>query len=173
MNKINFKEIFSYVFIILFIIIVRIFVVTPVRVDGSSMFPTLHDNDILLLKKFDKSIDRFDVVVIKYDKSKLVKRVIGLPGERIKISITKVGNNYVSKILINGEVLSEEYGKSYMMDAGIASNEIILGNDEYFVLGDNRNNSTDSRIIGVIKKKNILGVTDLRIFPFNRIGKFN
>ena len=170
---IKYKEIMSYVIIIVVVILIRSFIATPVRVDGSSMNPTLHNNDILLLKKFDKSIDRFDIVVIKYEKSKLVKRVIGLPGERVKISITKVGNNYVSKILINGEVLSENYGNAQMIESGIASSEIVLGEDEYFVLGDNRNNSADSRIIGVINKKNITGVTDFRFFPFNKIGKFN
>lgn len=170
---IKYKEIMSYVIIIVVVILIRSFIATPVRVDGSSMNPTLHNNDILLLKKFDKSIDRFDIVVIKYEKSKLVKRVIGLPGERVKISITKVGNNYVSKILINGEVLSENYGNAQMIESGIASSEIVLGDDEYFVLGDNRNNSADSRIIGVINKKSITGVTDFRFFPFNKIGKFN
>ena len=167
------KEYIPYVVIILVVILIRTFIVTPVRVDGISMFPTLNDNDILLLKKFDKSYDRFDVVVIKHEKSKIVKRVIGLPGERVRISVTKVGDNFVSKILVNGEVLSENFGNAYMSEAGIASNEIVLGNDEYFVLGDNRNRSADSRVYGVFKKKNILGVTDLRLFPFNKIGKFN
>ncbi len=168
-----FKEIMSYVVIIIVVILIRTFIVTPVKVDGSSMFPTLHNKDILLLKKFDKSIDRFDMVVINYKKSKLVKRVIGLPGETIKINITHVGNNTVSRILINGEVLDEDYGYESMIDSGIASSEIILGNDEYFVLGDNRNNSSDSRFIGVIKKKNIKGVTNFRLFPFKTFGGVN
>lgn len=169
----KFKEIISYVVIILVVILIRTFIVTPVKVDGSSMFPTLHDKEILLLKKFDKSFDRFDIVVIKHGNSKLVKRVIGLPGEKIKISVTKVGDNYVSKIYINGEVLSEDYGYADMIDAGVAASEIVLGDDEYFVLGDNRNNSADSRIMGAFKKKDIIGVTDFRLFPFNKFGKFN
>lgn len=169
----NIKEVLSYVAIILVVILIRTFIVTPVKVDGLSMYPTLNNKEILLLKKFDKSIDRFDIVVIKYNNSKLVKRVIGLPGETIKITSTKVGSNTVSKIYINGEVLDEEYGAADMVDGGIASNEITLGSDEYFVLGDNRNNSSDSRIIGTIKRKNITGVTSFRLFPFSKFGKIN
>ena len=169
----NIKEVLSYVAIILVVILIRTFIVTPVKVDGLSMYPTLNDKEILLLKKFDKSIDRFDIVVIKYNNSKLVKRVIGLPGETIKITSTKVGSNTVSKIYINGEVLGEEYGAADMVDGGIASNEITLGSDEYFVLGDNRNNSSGSRIIGTIKRKNITGVTSFRLFPFSKFGKIN
>ncbi len=167
-----FKEVMSYVIIILIVILIRIFIATPVKVDGSSMFPTLKNNDVLIEKKFDKSFDRFDIVVINYKKDKLVKRVIGLPGETVRISVTHVGNNVVSKIYINGEVLEENYGYEPIRDGGSASQEIKLGDNEYFVLGDNRNNSSDSRFIGVINKKDIKGVTNFRLFPFKNFGKF-
>lgn len=171
----NIKEVLSYVVIIMVVILIRTFIATPVKVDGLSMYSTLNDKEILILKKFDKSIERFDIVVIKHDKSKLVKRVIGLPGETVKITSTKVGSNTVSKIYINGEVLDEDYGIEPIdvNKLGIAANEVKLGNDEYFVLGDNRNNSSDSRFIGTIKRKNITGVTNFRLFPFNKIGKIN
>lgn len=167
-----FREIISYVVIILVVILIRIFIVTPVKVDGTSMYPTLNNKDILIEKKYDKSFNRYDVVVINHKKDKLVKRIIGLPGETVRISITHVGNNVVSKILINGEVLEENYGYEPIKDAGIAANEITLGDNEYFVLGDNRNNSSDSRVLGVFKKKDIKGTTSIRLFPLKNFGKF-
>ena len=168
-----FKEVASYAAIILVVILIRIFVVTPVRVEGPSMNPNLTDGDILIEKKFDKSIERYDIVVIDYKKEKLVKRVIALPGETIRISVTHVGSNYVSKIIVNGEVLEENYGKEPIHDAGIAANEVTLGDNEYFVLGDNRNDSSDSRFLGVINKKAINGVTNFRLFPLKHSGKLN
>lgn len=168
------KEIISYIIIIIAVVMIRIFLITPVKVDGPSMNPSLNDKDILILKKYDKKIERFDIVVINHGKSKLVKRVIGLPNEKIKITATNTGyNHYVSNIYINGNKLEENYGIEPITNPGLASTEYQLGNDEYFVIGDNRNNSTDSRIIGGIKKENIIGVTNFRLFPFNKIGKFN
>lgn len=170
--KIKKKDILSYLGIIVTVILIRTFLITPVKVDGTSMNPTLKNNDILILKKYDKKIDRFDIVVIDYKKSKLVKRVIGLPGEKIKITTTRVGNEYVSAIYINGEKLEENYGMEPIKEDGLAHEEITLKSDEYFVLGDNRNNSSDSRIIGPVKLKDIKGTTTTRIIPkFGKIDK--
>ena len=170
--KIKKKDILSYLGIIVAVILIRTFLITPVKVDGTSMNPTLKNNDILILKKYDKKIDRFDIVVIDYKKSKLVKRVIGLPGEKIKITTTRVGNEYVSAIYINGEKLEENYGMEPIKEDGLAHEEITLKSDEYFVLGDNRNNSSDSRIIGPVKLKDIKGTTTTRIIPkFGKIDK--
>ena len=170
--KIKKKDIISYLGIIVAVVLIRTFLITPVKVDGTSMNPTLKNNDILILKKYDKKIERFDIVVIDYKKSKLVKRVIGLPGEKIKITTTRVGNEYVSAIYINGEKLEENYGMEPIKEDGLAHEEITLKSDEYFVLGDNRNNSSDSRIIGPVKLKDIKGTTTTRISPkFGKIDK--
>ena len=77
------KELYTYVVIVVVVVLFRTFIATPVRVDGDSMKDTLHNNDILILNKLSKSYKRFDIVVIDYNNSKLVKRIIGLPGENI------------------------------------------------------------------------------------------
>lgn len=163
------KEIIPYIVIIFVVIIIRTFIITPVQVDGLSMYPTLNDNEILMLKKYDKNYKRFDIVVLKYQNEKLIKRIIGLPGEHIK---------YVdNKLYVNNKEVKENFKKnsktndfdiSVLFDEG----EIIKIPDNYYlVLGDNRNNSTDSRIIGFISKDQIEGKVKVAIFPLNKFGK--
>ena len=113
---------------------------------------------------------RFDIIVFPYPKEPdkhYIKRVIGLPGETVQII-----DGYV---YINGEKLDESYGSDVMNTAGIAQDPIVLGPDEYFVLGDNRNNSEDSRYaaVGNIKRSDITGRAWLRIWPFDSIGFLN
>ena len=142
------------------------FVVGQVQVDGPSMNDTLQDQDRVLINKFTyrvKTLDRFDVVVFKYaydTDTDYIKRVIGLPGETVRID--RDGNIY-----INEELLEENYGKEVMLEPGIAENGITLGEDEYFVLGDNRNNSSDSRDpdVGAVSKSQIKGNAGLRLQP--------
>lgn len=154
------KELIPYIVIIIVVILIRTFIVTPVKVDGSSMYPTLNNNQVLLLKKYDKNYKRFDIVVLDYDKDKLIKRIIAFPGEEIKYE-----NN---KLYINGKYIKEEFLKG--SDTSDFST-IKVPKDCYFVMGDNRNVSKDSRIIGPINKKNINGTIGISIFPFNKIGK--
>ena len=99
------------------------------------------------------------------EKKYYIKRIIGLPGEKIRI-------DDAGCIYINGKVLKESYGLAVMESPGIAKNEITLGKDEYFVLGDNRNNSEDSRAkeVGVVKRDSIIGKAWLKIYPFHEIG---
>ncbi len=112
--------------------------------------------------------ERFDIVVFPFryeENTYYIKRVIGLPGETIRID--EEGN-----ILINGEILQEEYGKEVIQNPGRAYEEIELGDDEYFLMGDNRNNSTDSRdpSVGNVTREEIIGRAWLRIWPFDKFG---
>lgn len=142
------------------------FVVGQVQVEGPSMNDTLQDSDRLLLNKFTyriRDLDRFDIVVFAYEyetDTDYIKRIIGLPGEKVRI-------DWDGQIWINDELLEENYGKEVMASPGIAEEEITLGENEYFVLGDNRNNSSDSRDpdVGVVTKEQIKGNAWLRIMP--------
>jgi len=162
-----FKEIMSYLIIILIVVIIRTFIVTRVKVDGLSMYPTLDDKDVLLLKKYDRSFERFDIVVIKFNNTKLVKRIIGLPGESVKIANN---NLYINHSLVEDVKLDVKTEDFSISELGYD----IIPEGYYFVLGDNRVNSVDSRTsaVGLISKDDIIGVTSFRIFPFNKIGGF-
>ena len=146
------------------------FVGVRTEVIGTSMTPTLQDGDNLIVEKvtyYFRDPQRYDIIVFPYpeDPSRhYIKRIIGLPGETVQII-----DGYV---YINGELLDEHYGNAVMNNAGIAAEPITLGEDEYFVLGDNRNNSEDSRYaaVGNIKRSQIDGRAWLSIWPFSDIG---
>lgn len=154
------KEIVPYVVIVLVVVLIRTFIITPVRVDGGSMNKTLENGDILLLWKLG-NVDREDIIVLDevMDDEIIIKRVIGMPGETVEI---KRG-----KIYINGEVYEDSYAYGETSDC----EEITLGSDEYFILGDNRLISKDSRYFGSIKEKDIKGKIVFRLFPLTEIGK--
>lgn len=153
------KSLIPYVVIVLVVVLIRSFLFTPIKVIGPSMNPTLASGDIMILNKVAK-IDRFDIVVISSDKSPdvLIKRVIGLPGETIEIKD--------DVIYINGKKIKENYGKGETSDFPLT--EIPKG--EYFVLGDNRPISADSRVFGTFEEADIKGTTRLTIFPFKHFG---
>ena len=140
-------------------------------VSGSSMEDTLSNGDNLIVDRISYRFgdpERFDVVVFPYqyeEDTYYIKRIIGLPGETVHI-------DDAGTIYINGQVLEENYGTEVMTNPGLASQELILGPDEYFVLGDNRNNSTDSRFdaVGNIKGADIVGKAWVRFYPFDEIG---
>lgn len=140
------------------------------HVNGDSMNNTLENGDNLIVDKISyrfKEPERFDIIVFPYqyqENTYYIKRIIGLPGETVQIED--------GTIYVDGEVLEESYGKETMRSAGIASQPIELGEDEYFVLGDNRNNSSDSRdpSVGKIKGDDIVGRAFLRIWPFEKFG---
>ena len=110
---------------------------------------------------------RYDIIVFPYqyeENTFYIKRIIGLPGETVQIAD--------GEIFINGEVLMESYGREVIQDPGTAAEPIRLGEDEYFVLGDNRNASSDSRepSVGVIHRNDIVGRAWIRIWPLNKAG---
>lgn len=142
------------------------------RVDGSSMNPTLQDGDSLWVDKLSYTFGnpkRFDVIIFNYDENTTyVKRIIGLPGETVRID--QAGNIY-----INEELLIEDYGMEPILPSnlGRANQPVILGEDEYFVLGDNRNHSQDSRWsdVGNVSRDDIIGKVIFRIYPLSKIGR--
>ena len=162
-----------YLFILIFVLFLAPkYLVEKILVDGTSMECSLYDREQVLIEKVSRNFDgpdRFDVVVFTknhgtYTKT-YIKRVIGLPGESVQI----IGD----RIFINGEELKEEFGKNPMDMAGIAAEPIKLEEDEYFVLGDNRKVSVDSRntTVGVVHMDELDGVVFLRVAPFSAFGK--
>jgi signal peptidase I len=168
------KEILSMVVYIAFVLLLTFLVVRYVgqrtQVSGDSMRDTLYNEDQLIVDKISyrfRDPERFDIIVFPFqykENTYYIKRIIGLPGETVQI--------LDGDIYINGEVLEEDYGKETMVVSGRAVNEIQLGEDEYFVLGDNRNRSEDSRFeeVGNIKRSDIIGRAFIRIWPFSRFG---
>ena len=133
------KSLIPYVVIILAVILIRTFIITPVQVEGRSMAPTLEDNQILLLSKYKKNYKRFDIVVIDDGNEKLIKRIIGLPGETLEVK----GN----KLYINGKYVKEDFEHDDTKDF-VYNDKKEIPEGYYFVMGDNRNNSLDSRRLG-------------------------
>ncbi len=155
-----FKEYISYIIIIVLVLLFKKLVVSPIKVNGNSMFKTLHDGDIMILNIIGyrfSDVERFDIVVVDEGDEYLIKRVIGLPGETIEYRD--------NQLYVNGKKVKENYSSEKTDDF-----KVKVSKDSYFVLGDNRTNSLDSRYFGAFKRKKILGKTKLTIFPFNRFG---
>ncbi len=159
--KIDVKEILSYVVIIIVVLLIKTFIVTLVRVNGSSMDKTLHEGDIMILNLLDNKHEREEIVVVdkSVEGSLIIKRIIGLPGEKISC---KEGTIYIN---------DKKYDDSYANGLTSDFDDITLKDDEYFVLGDNRTVSLDSRYFGPVPEKAIMGSTKIIVFPFNKIGK--
>lgn len=151
------KSLLPYAVILVVVILIRTFIVTPIKVNGSSMYNTLEGNEIMLLWKLG-DINRYDIVVAKTEDDTLIKRVYAFPGETIEC---KNG-----KIYINDEEIDDTYA------FGETANfpKVILKEEEYFLMGDNRLVSLDSRRLGPIKKEQIEGSTKFILFPFSKIG---
>ena len=168
------KELLGWIVYIAVIIGLTWLIITFVgqrpRVSGHSMEATLHDGDNLIVDKLSyrfRDPKRFEIIVFPYrhkENTYYIKRIIGLPGETVQVK-----DGYV---YIDGEKLDENYGLEVMEDAGIAAEPIELGEDEYFVLGDNRNHSSDSRdpSVGILHIDELIGRAWIRIWPLDSIG---
>lgn len=147
------------------------FVVQRTDVIGESMMPCLNDGDSLMMDKISYRIhepERFDIVVFPFRNNSgknYIKRIIALPGETIHID--EDGNIY-----INGEIIEESYGREIIKVAGNAAGEITLDDHHYFVMGDNRNRSDDSRFdeVGLVSREEIIGRAWLRVWPLSDFG---
>ena len=167
------KELLSLIIYIGIVVLICFLIITFVgrrtTVHGSSMEPTLQSGDSLWINMLAYRFgdpERYDIIVFPYqDEVHYIKRIIGLPGETVQISET-------GDISINGELLKEPIKFDRIRDNGIAANPITLGPDEYFVLGDNRNNSRDSRWadVGNIKRDKIVGKAVFRLTPLKKFG---
>ena len=160
----------SLVIMVGLVLLILNFVGTRVSVEGTSMYSTLNDKDQLVedifTYKFIRDPKRFEIVIFKLKNdpgTHYIKRVIGLPGETVQI--------IDSVIYINGEQLKEDYGKGVYFLAGSAEQPVVLGEDEYFVLGDNRINSIDSRYaVGKVRRSQITGRAVFRVWPLSGFG---
>lgn len=157
--------------VILLCFLIITFVGQRTTVHGSSMESTLHDGDNLWINKLSYRFEdpkRFDIVVFPFQDQDVyyIKRIIGLPGEKVQILPD-------GTILINDKPLQESYGREIIADPGIAAEPIYLASDEYFVLGDNRNDSHDSRWadVGNVKRSRLIGKAVLRLSPIRQFGK--
>ena len=168
----------SLIVVILIALVARNFVFGTNLVKGISMEPTFEHDDYVVINKLTYRFGeptRGDIVVCSYDKGtqeeNIIKRVIGTPGDVIDIEI---GDEYQYIVLINGEAIDESYLPENMEQKGDIEYPYTVPEGCYFVMGDNRNSSNDSRskLIGAIPKDNIEGKVILRLFPFDRFATF-
>lgn len=176
MNKFI-KELIPYVVIVIVVVIIRSFIITPVIVRGDSMDETLHDKEVLLLSKISyklSDIKRYDIVVIKdIDDDYIIKRVIGLPGDDIEYINNKlyINGKKINKSFSNDE--TEDFTLEDICEINDDDCDDGIPKDKYLVLGDNRDISADSRVKGLIDESQITGKTIIRLWPLNKINILN
>jgi len=178
------RNFFSFIFELIKIVVISLVIIIPIRyfliqpfyVKGASMEPNFYDHEYLIVDEITYRLhepQRGDIVVFKYPRNPqeyFIKRIIGLPGEKIQIKDGQV-------IIFNdtfkeGVVLDEPYLTQGVKTYALSDEMVALGKDEFFVLGDNRNSSKDSRSFGPVHKSFLTGRVLLRGWPFNRVGIF-
>jgi len=178
------KNFFNFIFELVKIVVISLVIIIPIRyflvqpfyVKGASMEPNFYDNEYLIIDeisyRFEKP-ERGDIVVFRYPRNPqefFIKRVIGLPGEKIQVKNGDV--NIINGYHPGGYVLEESYLPEETKTYSLSEDVISLEDDEYFLLGDNRNSSKDSRSFGPVNKSFIIGRVMLRGWPFSRINLF-
>lgn len=166
----SFWELVRFALIALIIVVpIRLFIAEPFIVSGSSMYPTLENGDYLIIDKISYELGtpkRDDVVVFRYPgntKKFFIKRIIGLPGETVDINGTEV-------TIINDENKEGfKLDQPFVENSSINSTHFVLGEDEYFVMGDNRSASSDSRYWGAVKEDLLQGKALLRLLPVDKV----
>lgn len=161
------KDAFKYIIVIVIVLLLFIFVVGIEQVVGPSMEPTLKQGNVIIVNKLTyrlHEIQRNDVVIITKEDKHMVKRIVGLPGEKVEYK-----DNYV---YVDGKKYKEKFIDGVNTDDFSISDlgYDVIPDDMYLVLGDNRENSRDSRSFGLVEKENIIGKVWIRIFPFNKIN---
>ena len=165
-----FRDAFKYIIVVIVVFLLFIFVVGLQQVVGPSMSPTLKEGNIIIVNKLVyrfKNIQRNDIVVLSQDEKYMIKRVIGLPGDNIEYKDSYLyvnGIKYKEKFLSN-DVVTKDFS---LKDLGYDK----IPDNMYLVLGDNRENSLDSRSYGLVSKKNIIGKTFIRIWPIDNFKIF-
>jgi signal peptidase I len=175
------KRVFAAVFdflqgivvILAIMVMIYLFIMSPQEINGQSMDPTFHNGEYILTNKVEYKITdpkRGDVVIFKSPTNKeidYIKRIIGLPGDRVRLSNNKY---YINDVMLDeSSYLSRDiiiFGGSYLKEG----QEITVPEGKYFVSGDNRPHSSDSREFGPIAKEDFIGKALFRYFPFNRVG---
>lgn len=165
------REIFSWIETLLFsLVAVSLFITCMARmtpVDGSSMYPTLHDKDRIISTSIHGGYKRNDIIVAKRkDDTPIVKRIIAIEGDTIDIDFD------TGEVFLNGELLIEEFINEPTTTRHNFNGPITIPKGHVFVMGDNRNYSDDSRVsrIGLIDERNIFGKVIFKIFPLSRFG---
>jgi len=179
------RNFFSFVFELIKVVVISLIIIIPIRyfliqpfyVKGASMEPNFYDHEYLIIDEITyrfKSPIRGDIIVFRYPRNPqeyFIKRIVGLPGEKIQI---KNGNVKIyNSQYPDGTILDESYLQSGTKTYSLHEDIITLGDEEFFVLGDNRNSSKDSRSFGAVSKSFLSGRVLFRGWPFNRISLFD